>query len=172
MFQRPTTYDQLPMSGHEATGCDFAYTSKAGDWTVFIQGVANAGVLYVKRVHRVQQDAVIWATALQGFPNPTAFIGGQEGGIASFLRTDYGINLVTHRASTDKLSRAQPAAAAWNRGDIRVPTSAPWLEEFLLELSSFTGGPNDDHDDQVDALASLHHALLGVPQARAGKRIL
>jgi hypothetical protein len=39
-----------------------------------------------------------------------------------------------------------------------VPRSAPWLNEFVLELKSFTG-KGDKHDDQVDALAAAHDVL-------------
>lgn len=161
VFQAPTRYDELP-PGREATGCDFAYTSKSGDWTVFLQGREADGIIYITSMYRAQTDATTWAELLKGYPRPVAFIGGQESGIAAFLRKDYKINLTTERAATDKLSRAQPAAAAWNRGEIRIPHEAPWLEPFLLEISAFTGNPaHDDHDDVVDALAALHHELIG-----------
>jgi len=53
----------------------------------------------------------------------------------------------------DKFTRAQPAAAAWNTGRLRVPADAPpWLGPFLDEVTKFTG-VNDKNDDQVDWLA-------------------
>lgn len=163
VFKDATYYDptDLPTDGYqEATGCDFAYTSKAGDWTVFLTGRHANGVLYVTDLYRRQAASTEWAERLRGVPKPFAFIGGQEGGIADFLRKDYLVQLRTERAATDKLARAMPAATAWNRGEIRLPARAPITTEIEAELRPFTGDSRvDEHDDIVDALAALHHAL-------------
>ncbi len=37
-------------------------------------------------------------------------------------------------------------------GDVRLPQSAPWLDEFKAEIHAF---PRGRHDDQVDALSQL-----------------
>jgi phage terminase large subunit-like protein len=165
VFKAATYYDphEAPRDGYrEATGCDFAYTSKAGDWTVFMTGRAANGILYVTDLYREQAESTTWAARLQAVPHPFAFIGGQEGGIADFLRKDYRVNLTTQRAVTDKLARAMPAATAWNRGEIRLPARAPITTTIEGELLSFTGNERaDDHDDIVDALAALYHALVG-----------
>jgi phage uncharacterized protein (putative large terminase), C-terminal domain len=87
-------------------------------------------------------------------------------GITQLLQQQ-GIHLKTANATTDKLARAQPAAAAWNRGDILIPREAPWLDDILPEILAFTGNDKtDDHDDTIDALASLHHTLTNTTQAR------
>lgn len=52
----------------------------------------------------------------------------------------------------DKFTRAQPVAAAWNDGRVRVPMAAGWLGDFLEEVQSFTG-LGDKRDDQVDCLS-------------------
>jgi predicted phage terminase large subunit-like protein len=53
-----------------------------------------------------------------------------------------------------KLVRATPAILRAEQGGIVLPRSAPWLEDFVAELCSFTGDDSlDAHDDQVDALA-------------------
>lgn len=165
VFKAPTLYEpaELPRDGFkEATGCDFAYTSKAGDWTVFLRGRARDGVIYVTDLYREQAEATVWAQRLKLEPRPFAYIGGQEAGIAGFLRKDYGIQLRTERAVTDKLARAMPAAASWNRGEIRLPKGAPITAEIEAELLAFTGDPKvDGHDDIVDALAGLHRTLIG-----------
>jgi len=64
----------------------------------------------------------------------------------------------------DKFTRAQPAAAAWNRGSIRLPYQAPWLAALLGETASFTGTKADQHDDQVDALSYGWAELAAVPR--------
>jgi predicted phage terminase large subunit-like protein len=170
-YKTATYYDpaELPTNGYkEATGCDFAYTSKAGDWTVFVTGRTKDGVLYVTDLYREQTEATVWANRLRGVPHPFAFIGGQEGGIVSFVRKDYGVNLRTVRAVTDKLARAMPSIAAWNRGEIRLPARAPISATIETELRSFTGDSRaDTHDDVVDALAALHHTLFVKPRPDA-----
>lgn len=164
-FKTPTYYepDELPRDGfREATGADFAYTFKAGDWTVFLTGRLANEIIYVTGLYRAQAEATAWAQQLKLVPAPFAFIGGQESGIAAFLRQDYGINLKTERAATDKLARAQPVIAAWNRGEVRLPRGAAITTEIEAEVLAFTGDSRvDDTDDIVDALAALHHALVG-----------
>lgn len=163
VFKPPAYYDpnELPRDGYrEATGCDFAYTSKAGDWTVFITGRLHEGIIYVTDLYRAQTPATEWAVELKSKPNPFAFIGGQEAGITDFLRKDYGIRIETQRAVTDKLARAQTTAAAWNRGEIRLPDGAPITTEIEAEVLAFTGDPKvDATDDVVDALTGLREQL-------------
>lgn len=170
VFKPPTYYepDELPRDGfREATGCDFAYTSKSGDWTVFITGRLHDGVIYVTEFYREQVEATVWAPRLQLAPSPFAFIGGQESGIVAFVRKDYGVNLKTERAASDKLARAQPVSAAWARGEVRLPRGTPLATEIETEVLAFTGNSKvDAHDDIVDALAALHHALVGASRAR------
>ena len=168
IFKEPNRYDTLPTDGFkEATGCDFAYTSKSGDYTVFITGRLYGNKLYLTDAYRKQAETNEWMHRLKECPNPFAFIGGQEKGITQLLRQQ-GINLKTANATTDKLARAQPIAAAWNRGDVLVPNTAPWVDEVLPEVLAFTGNDKvDTHDDTIDALSSLYHALVQAPQPRA-----
>lgn len=62
----------------------------------------------------------------------------------------------------DKFTRAQPAAAAWNAGRVRVPLFAPWLRDLLYETSQFTGIA-DRHDDFVDCISLGCGYLLKQP---------
>lgn len=41
-------------------------------------------------------------------------------------------------------------------GEVRLPTSAPWLDPFLVELGEF---PNGRYDDQVDSVSQLLRTL-------------
>lgn len=50
----------------------------------------------------------------------------------------------------DKFVRAQPAAAAWNQGRVRVAQHAPWVPVFLNQADKFTG-VGSKKDDMVDA---------------------
>lgn len=98
-------------------------------------------------------------------------------------------------APVDKYLRAQPAAAAWNSGRIRIPLDAEcewdgkafrrpdgpprklragvapgvtWAQELIAEATKFTG-VSDAEDDQVDAIAHGFNALMGVRQSRHGQ---
>lgn len=50
----------------------------------------------------------------------------------------------------DKLSRALPAAARMEGGQVAWPATAPWRGALEAELLTF---PHGTHDDQIDALA-------------------
>jgi predicted phage terminase large subunit-like protein len=63
-----------------------------------------------------------------------------------------------------KLERAMAAIVKGETGGIYLPEAADWLEDFVLELTSFTGA-NDPADDQTDALA---YAVLAMGQRPTG----
>ena len=56
------------------------------------------------------------------------------------------------KASASKIERAMQAAVKAEQGDIVLPVTAAWKDEFVNELMAF---PFGRHDDQVDALAHL-----------------
>lgn len=100
-------------------------------------------------------------------------VGGFLGIAQTLRRVNPDLRVSELRATSDKLTRALPASAAWCRGAIRVPTSAPWLPAFLDEVGAFTGTGADRHDDQVDA--ALSHAwtmgaLVGLTDLRNRQR--
>lgn len=66
-------------------------------------------------------------------------------------------------ADKDKVQRAQPLAAALERGDVLFPEDAPWLDDYERELMLF---PNGSYDDQVDASAYM---VLATPSSRRRK---
>ena len=58
------------------------------------------------------------------------------------------INVTKYTPDTDKRSRLIAQSDRFAGGSVRLPKSAPWLEDFTAELLAFPGR----HDDQVDAL--------------------
>ena len=64
-------------------------------------------------------------------------------------------------AGTDKVMRLHAHTAAFESGRVLLPERAPWLDDYVAEL---TGFPGARHDDQVDsttqALAYLDQAPL------------
>lgn len=68
--------------------------------------------------------------------------------IIDFLRHDIpGIVPVNPKES--KTARAYAVQPTLEAGNVYLPAAAPWLQEFVLECTSF---PNAAHDDQVDAM--------------------
>lgn len=173
VFRDVYYYDELPKTYRVGVGVDLAYTARThADYSVAVVLAESGGNLYVLDVKRMQVDPPQFAGVLRSikasYPGARfhSFMSSTERGIADLLRAEGGVPIVGELASStgDKFVRAQPAAAAWNDGKVFVPRSAPWLEEFIREVSTFSG-VGDRHDDQVDALASAFTLIrtLGVP---------
>jgi predicted phage terminase large subunit-like protein len=158
-------------------GVDLAYTAKtSAHFSVGIEGwmtvvrelgadgkMGNVHRLYVIDVQRKQVDAPAFTLTLKsmtaGKHGPMRFYcATSEQGGAQFVKQKIS-RLEIKLASADKLVRATPVSAAWNAGRVLVPESADWLEDFVDEVTAFTG-VRDPVDDQVDALAALWDALL------------
>ena len=65
----------------------------------------------------------------------------------------YGCHGVTrYQPDCDKIMRLHAQTAMIENGFVHIPESAPWLAEYLHEMTVF---PNGKHDDQVDSTAQL-----------------
>ena len=62
----------------------------------------------------------------------------------------YGVT--RYQPTTDKVMRLHAQTAMIENGFVRLPEDAPWLAEYLHELTVF---PNGKHDDQVDSTAQF-----------------
>jgi hypothetical protein len=54
--------------------------------------------------------------------------------------------------TTDKIMRMHAQTAMIENGFVHIPQSAPWLAEYLHEMTVF---PNGEHDDQVESTAQF-----------------
>jgi predicted phage terminase large subunit-like protein len=71
------------------------------------------------------------------------------------LRYDGQVRPIAFEPEGDKVSRLVCQTAVIERGDVFLPETAPWLDEFRKEMLQFPHGKNDD---QVDALSQfLNH---------------
>jgi predicted phage terminase large subunit-like protein len=174
------TYIELPAKtpGGSAIGLDLAYTEKTyADYSVAISGIRYGDDLYITDMRRKQCEPKTFVQEIKSLQmsHPGSpiwwFIGGVEKGIVSLLRS-FGVFVHAEVAKSDKFVRAQAVASSWNNCKVLIPENAPWASTFLSEVLSFTG-VGDAHDDIVDALAALHHPLLGkrLPRAAGTKRI-
>ena len=62
----------------------------------------------------------------------------------------YGVS--RYQPTTDKVMRLHAQTALIENGFVRIPETAPWLAEYLHEMTVF---PNGKHDDQVDSTAQF-----------------
>jgi predicted phage terminase large subunit-like protein len=91
--------------------------------------------------------------------------GGKESAETS-VRLLAGHAITVDRPSGDKVVRADPFAAQWQAGNVRL-LRGPWNREYLDELEQF---PTGKHDDCVDASSgAFNYLTLG---ARANIRSL
>lgn len=63
------------------------------------------------------------------------------------LKRGTSIPVVPFKVHKDKYTRASAVTGLAEAGRVHLPTSAPWLHEFIEEHSLF---PASEHDDQVD----------------------
>ncbi|MBU0516548.1 MAG: phage terminase large subunit [Proteobacteria bacterium] len=87
-------------------------------------------------------------------------------GLGTFqqLKRD-GLPVRELKADADKFTRALPAAARYEAGQVFHLRGAPWRDELEDELTAFPGGR---HDDQVDVVAYAALVLSELKMARAG----
>lgn len=170
LFNEPNYYTSLPDKLFYGVGYDLAYTARTyADHSVAIVIATDGKFFYIIDIVRKQVDATEFAKELQTIRNRypksifLSYISGPEKGAVSLLNST-GLNLSFLPANTDKFIRAQSVSAAWNGGKVLLPKSAPWLNNFISEVSHFTG-LNDPADDQVDALSGAF-ASLCTPRIR------
>jgi len=133
-------------------------------------GKASDGTTYVLDVKRLrgtphQVEAAVRQTAeLDG--KAVAIHMEQEPGSAGVALADHyarrvlaGYTFKAERSTGDKGTRAQPLAAAAERGLVKL-VAGHWTKDLLDELEVF---PYGAHDDQVDA-CSLGFAKLAMKQ--------
>jgi len=161
------TYDPVSINWNGARtglGVDCAYSAKTySNYSVGLVLVELDDRFYVRDVQRHQLKTTPFKAVLDGQKKAFGarrsrwYTSTTEEGTAELL------GITPELARADKFVRAQPVAAAWNAGRVLVPQNAPWVDAFISEVMSFTG-VDDDHDDQVDALAAAYD-LLAKPAA-------
>jgi hypothetical protein len=154
VFRDPAFYDELWESYTLVAGIDLAYTkgtksNKSAFWCAAVKGDENR-VLYVEQW---KEDITVTIERLKALQKrfPVAF-GNENNGpqiaINDMLQAN-GVRIHRLPRTKDKLSMAQPLALSWNNGKTQLPRQAVWLNEYLEQMTSFTG-IGDEDDDMVD----------------------
>lgn len=148
---------------------DMASKRHAGDYTVGLRMSQDAeGYVYIEDIRRGQweahdRDVLVQSTAkLDDTLTPTTWIAGeQEPGSSgkdaagALVRLLAGHKVKVEPSTGDKVTRADPFAAQWQAGNVRVLV-ADWTEAYLQEMES---APMGIHDDQMDASALAYSSL-------------
>ena len=64
------------------------------------------------------------------------------------LRCETALPIIAVKVDRDKILRAQAVTPLFEAGKVFLPESAPWLNDYVEELTSFHTGI---HDDAVDS---------------------
>lgn len=138
-----------------------------GDWTAGVLMSKTAeGIFTIEDVVRVRAtpaavNRIIRATAEKDGTGVRIW-GEQEPGasgvadVEAFKRLLAGFSVHTERPTGDKALRAEPLAAQFEAGNVRIiaktadGSPTPWRPEFEAQLLTFPAGK---YDDQVDAAA-------------------
>lgn len=166
--------EDLPPYMTMATGIDWAYSSKtSADSSVAITigryGEGEEARYYILGRISKQCSAPEFGQALKVFiaQHPQAhimsYMAGTERGVASFITQQppmgLGIPVDVRTPIADKLTRALNTSALWNSGKILLPEGEPWVQEFIDNMTSFTGTPGES-DDDIDALVAACDVLM------------
>lgn len=172
--------DALPAgSRRRVRAWDMAATKKTQsnnpDWTVGLRMSRGAdGVFIIEHVNRFRgtplevKQAILNTAAVDGQQTTVRLTQdpGQAGKAQTetYVRELAGYPVVVKTATGDKATRATPAAAQAEAGNVKIlrtgdPDQDAWIEPFLAEVCMFPAGA---HDDQVDAFAdALNELALG-----------
>lgn len=116
-------------------------------------------LLDVYRVQRLQPDLLRDAIKLRQRWKPNLLIVEAVGagrGIYDHLRQQDPVGIRPHKPKLGKVERMSVQSPKIERGEVRLPQSAPWKATFLSELTAF---PNGTYDDQVDSMSQVLFAL-------------
>jgi len=147
---------------------DYAVTDNGGDYTVHVvAGVDPKDDIYVLDIWRARVVPDEWIDKLADLIlkwRPLVW-AGEKGQIMRSVGPFMHRRLRERKAYCrieefsshhDKPTRSRAIQARMSMGKVYVPENAPWMDNFIYELSRFPAGA---HDDQVDALALIGRML-------------
>ncbi|MBV1868155.1 MAG: phage terminase large subunit [Marinosulfonomonas sp.] len=148
-----------------------AIPGETNDWCVCTTwGMVGRYVdlLHAHRKQHILPDLMNAATGLDKVWQPSLILVEKASsgiGLGQSLR-DLGlahVHALDPRGS--KVLRMSLQSPKLERGEVRLPTAAPWLKGFLDEVLAF---PNGKHDDQVDTMSQILKALDRRPREIRG----
>ena len=165
--------DAAPANARRVRAWDLAGTEaeegQTPDWTAGLKMSRDEhGTFYIEHVERLQaspekvERAIINTASADG--QPVRIRIPQDPGQAGKSQAKYlvgqlaGYDVKTQRVTGDKVTRARPASAQAEAGNIKIVRGG-WNEAFLNEVENFPS--TNAKDDQVDALSDALDELIG-----------
>lgn len=134
---------------------DTAYkTKQSSDYSVLtVWGVTNTGYYLLdvlrERVELPDLKRLAIIGAQRDHPSAIYIEDAASGqSLIQELRRETNLPIIARRVDTDKVVRAYAVTPLIEAGKVYLPEYAPWLLDYIEELSAF---PNGEHDDQVDS---------------------
>jgi predicted phage terminase large subunit-like protein len=163
---------------------DTAFKTGVGsDYSVIATWATDGVDFYVLDIWRKRveyPDLKRAITSLATVHKPRAiFIEDRASGqsVIQDLRVNTALPIIPFQVGGSKEGRADAVTSFFEAGKVVLPSSAPWVDDFIEEHIAF---PNGAHDDQVDCSSaalkelalkgSSHHAPLELVIARDAKR--
>jgi predicted phage terminase large subunit-like protein len=164
VFQEPTRYEGSPSTAGKriVIGVDVAGTAKTtANFTVALVFACSgygdtmtADIIDGIRIQATIPDVCRQLEKLQAQYSGAPLVVENAGigkAVPQVLRdVNPKLRIVEVEPKGDKFTRAQPYAAAWNAGRIRLPKTSSWAPPVVRTHTDFTG-VNDACDDDVDA---------------------
>lgn len=157
-------YDGLPRIATKILSIDAAFKGESTSDFVVIQVWGKTGAnMYLIDQHKARMD---FPTTLQAIRNmikkhPDAhakFVEDKANGsaIISMLRREIG-GVIPVNPQGGKVARVNSVSAYIESGNVYLPRSVHWIDDFLNEASAF---PNGKNDDQVDAMSQALNRFI------------
>ena len=171
-------YDEKPKHLRIYGASDYAVTDGDGDYTVHIVvGVDPEDNIYVLDLWRGQTNPDQWIEELLNLVDThKPMMWAEENGqilksIGPFLEKRMRERRIYCRreqfaSASDKPTRSRSIQARAAMKKVYLPNKAPWLADFLSELTMFPAGK---HDDQVDSFGLIGRMLDEMVKAHVPK---
>jgi len=166
-------YKDVPTFTRRIHSWDTAFkTKEQNDFSVCTIWGENTAGLYLLDVYRQKvefPELKRSAIALYGRDKPAVVLvedkaSGQS--LIQELERNTRIPILPVKIDSDKTARAYAVTPYIEAGRVFLPESAPWLYDYMEELSSF---PNGEHDDLVDSSTQAINWLNQRPDREAIK---
>lgn len=161
-------YDSLPKVVQYTVSCDLTFTGeRTSDYAVlqvWARGLSDGKHYLVDQIRKKMgfvETARTILDVLRYYPRANCLIEKSANGFAVLeILEAAGVERIQEfkAGRNSKEARASTVSYLFDRGDIRFPRSAPWLNDYIQEL---TGFPAMRHDDQVDATTNYLAWITG-----------
>jgi len=161
-------YDSIPKVVQYTVSCDLTFTGeRTSDYAVlqvWARGLSDGKHYLVDQIRKKMgfvETARTLLDVLRYYPRANCLIEKSASGFAVLeILEEAGVERVFEfkTGRNSKEARASTVSYLFDRGDVRFPRHAPWMNDFIKEL---TGFPAMRHDDSVDACVNYLAWITG-----------